>query len=676
MSLIICSSSQREHENTSQHNIGIEDPSSFQNFFKSPLKVDRDSEVAVVSIKCSRNTDTVVVNSGDGIFFYWGAESPQNMNDALSGFERPTQADDINSPLHIMFDEGTYTTFTFANHLEEKLNDIVKKAYKEVSSITVSEKLDGNNAFDGFTIQLVQVGNGSGLTDKPSAAEFKGYIESATERSTTNISPYTADEQTDNFVASASGTDVLITGHNPAVSIYTAVCDVIGKAHPLSQVNSQCVIYFNGSSASNTKDGYTLGLVRSQGRTLSDGTTVDYGAPSGISMSSGSARDKPLVDASVNLPPAYTTSITGKLPPFFWDVAFNWVNGSDGQVIHYVNNGVDDTTRGIMKSITLANTPTNASLEAKYWDRVIFEVEGETVSVKLGQTGKGSTDDLVTGLVTTFGSRVKPLGITCNQLYPKIAIENTDDTTPGTAWLNTYNGHSSTSYYENNYFGYYIKAFGRQDTNKASPLYNDTIRQVDLSSVYADGTKSDGSTDYTYKGQLSGNKGIDNKWTILSGGFEEVTGESDYFRSTKQAYSIKGGNRLQNILGFRPLMNQTTYGTSADNGADITFESVQTPAMVPTSSMFVRLKNQALNTYNGNKQSISNIVYTCPRFDAQGNTAGLLFYEPSERVYVKFNNPSEFVLNSLDIDIVDVNEKPIQDLVGNTLVTLHIRKSR
>ena len=673
MSLIICSSSQREHENTSQHNIGIEDPSSFQNFFKSPLKVDKDSEVAVVSLKCSRNTDTVVVNSGDGIFFYWGAESPQNMNDATSGDERPTEADDINSPLRIIFDEGTYTTFTFANHLEEKLNDVVKKAYKEVSTITVSERLDTNNVFDGFEIQIVQVGNGTAFTDKPSAAEFSAYIDEDTQKSAEGPTKYGADQHTGNFVASGSGTDVLITGYK-AENEFEA-CDVIGKAHPLSQVNSQCVIYFNGSTTADTNDGYTLGLVRSQGRSRSDGTTIDYGAPSGVLMKTGSARDFPKIDADVNLPPSYSKTDEPN-PPFFWDVAFNWVNGQDGQVLHYVNNGVDDTTRGMMKTITLANTPTNASLEAKYWDRVIFEVSGETVSVKLGLTNKGTTTDLVTGLVTTFGSRVKPLGITCNQLYPKIAIQNNDDTNPGTAWLTTYNGHSSTGYYETNAFGYYIKKNGKQQTSSPSPLYYDTVRQIDLSSVYADGKKNDGSTDYTYKGELTGNRGIDNKWTILSGGFEEVTGESDYFRSTKQAFSIKGGNRLQNILGFRPAMDQTTYGTSADHGADITFGSVQTPSIVPTSSMFVRLKNQALNTYNGNKQSISNIVYTCPRFDAQGNTAGLLFYEPSERVYVKFNNPSDFVLNSLDIDIVDVNEKPITDLVGNTLVTLHIRKSK
>jgi len=673
MSLVICSSSQREHENTSQHNIGIEDPSSFQNFFKSPLKVEKNSEISVVSLKCSRNTDLVTINSGDGIFFYWGEEAPQNMNDGTVGEERPVEADDINSPLRIIFDEGTYTTFTFANHLETKLNDVLKKAYKEISTIAVRERLDPNNVFDGFEIEITQVGNGASFTDKPSAAEFGAYIDSNTRKSLSGPAKFTAEEYTDNFVASASGTDVLITGTNPAVALYRETCDVIGKAHPLSRDKSQCVIYFNGSTTPTTTDGYTLGLVRSQGASSSDGTTTDFGAPSGVLMKTGLNKGQPLIDTSVNLPPAYTS---GKIP-FFWDVAFNWVNGQNGEVIHYVNDGdeIFDNTRGIMKSVTLANTPTNASLEAKYWDRVIFEISGETVKVKLGVTGSATTTDLVTGLVTTFGDRVKPLGITCNQLYPKIAIQNTDPDNPGTAWLSTYNGHSPVGYYESNYFGYYIKKNGKQDVNNPSPIFNDTILRIDLSTPYADGKTSDGSTNYVYKGELSGNKGIDYKWTILSGGFEETTGSTDYFRSVKQSTSVKGGVRLQNILGFRPSMDQTTYGTSANNGADITFGSVQAPSLIPQGSMFVRLKNQALNTFNGNKQSISNIVYSCPRFDSQGNSAGLLFYEPAERVYVKFNNPSDFVLNSLDIDIVDINERPVNDLVGNTLITLHIRKS-
>jgi hypothetical protein len=208
-------------------------------------------------------------------------------------------------------------------------------------------------------------------------------------------------------------------------------------------------------------------------------------------------------------------------------------------------------------------------------------------------------------------------------------------------------------------------------------IFTTTANNIDLSSVYADGKKSNGVTDYVYKGEINGHNGIDNKWVFLSGDYEKTYGEdNEYFNNHLQITSLEDDGRLQNILGFDAIMTQTDFGVSADSGADISFTSPNEPSFVPTTSMFVRIKNMAINTFNANKQSISNIIYSCPKFDAQGNTGGLLFYEPAERVYVKLNNVDKQVINSLDIDIVDVNEKVINSLVGNTLSVLHFRKSK
>lgn len=529
--------------------------------------------------------------------------------------------------------------------------------------------------FAGFDIKFTQVGNGSGLTDKPSASEWGAYIDSSTKTSIFKGKTYVADQHTDNFVASASGTDILITGYNASAALYTEACDVIGKAHPLSQVNSQCVIYFNGSTTADTNDGYTIGLVRAQGKTVS-GVKTDYGNPGGNPLQT---LDNDInVDADVNLPPSYTKANTAN-PPFFWDIAFNWVNGEDGQVIHYVNDNDGDQTEGQMKTIVLQNTPTNASLEDKYWDRVIFEVSGQNVTVKLGLTGSVTTTTLVDTSVTAFGSRVKPLGMTCNQLYPKIAIQNNDDTNPGTAWLTTWNGHSSLAYYDNNYWGMNGVNNGDEPENGT---WSDVHQKIDLSSRYANGTDVDGDVVGAYIGELASNSGIANKWTIIMAQSRSGEIESDalnYFTVSEQERELwENADNIRRILGLGSLTTETDNASVSSGGAVVTFdERATTPSFVGSGSMFVRLKNHALNSYNGNKGSISNIIYSCPRFDAQGNTDGLLFYEPhSEKVYVKFNNASDFMLNSLAIDIVDVNEKPIENLMGNTLVTLHIRKSK
>ena len=284
MSLIICSSSQQEYDKSSKGQTGIEDPSSFQNFFTSPLKVEKDSEVALVSLKCSRDIDKVVVNPKEGFFLYWGTQSPVNQEYGQDP-ALPAKMDDVSTPLEIGIPAGTYSIDGFADILQERLRSVVMTAFREVSDITVVASEGEAGGFAGFNITFTQVGDGKGLTDKPVASEWGAYIDSSTKTSIFRGGGYKVEQFTDNFIASASGTDVLITGYNASVALYTEACDVIGKAHPLSLVNSQCVIYFNGSSASDTTDGYTLGLVRAQGKTIS-GIKTDFAFPGGNPLQS------------------------------------------------------------------------------------------------------------------------------------------------------------------------------------------------------------------------------------------------------------------------------------------------------------------------------------------------------------------------------------------------------
>ena len=635
MSLIITSSNQAEQD-TKSVGTGLENPASYQNFFKSPVKVEADSEVALISIKCSRDQDKISVPPDAGFFLYWGQAEPNN--------EDQQTPDDTSIPVRVVVKSGDYTQDALATEIKRALDDVVKKAFAEVKTITVTPSQDSTTfEFEGFKIKFEQYGDGSGFTDKPSASEFEEYIGVVTEKSLLDDDTFEDEDVTDNFTASASGTQTKIVGYSSTST--GEVCDVIGKAHPLSQVNSQCVIYFNGSVSASNADGYTLGLVRSQGISDAKGKERDFGYP-------GAYHDEEPDVGAINLPEPYD----GTDIPFFWDVCFNWKNGEDGEVLHFIAD-VDGGDRvGAMKPITLLETPTNASLEAKYWDRVIFEVSGEKTTVKLGQTGKPTTNTLVSNASTTFGDRVKPLGITCNQLYPKISIHNNASVDAGEAWLDTYNGHADVKYYERNFLGYSEGGFG------------ESLENIDLSDIYFDGTVSGGT--YTYKGELTSNSGIENKWTLL------FTNLSDYFPMASAPRQIKNVDAMGRFLGYPEEAKEADFGTVTGNGAIVEFAPTIAPNLQPKTSMFVRLKNQALNSYNGNKSSVSNIIYACPRFDSQGNSDGLMFYEPSERVYVKFNNVAPFVLNSLELDIVDVNERVIEDLMGNTLITLHIRKSK
>ena len=667
MSLVIASSSQNEFDTIHATNVGIENPASFQNFFRSPLKIEANSEVALISLKCNRRDDDIVIKNNEGFYLYWGSENPNNGYGGSRKFVTQ-KADDINSPLAIKLLPGVYTPGDFVTMLQGVLDDVVKKAYAEIKTITVSEVLDGTSKqLKQFSIAFEQIGNGSALNNIPAHTDFEPTITTDTYISLSSTNKIEADKFTDNFVPSASGSEVIITGHNPSATGTVAEC--IGKRNPLSLVRGKCIMYFNGSVSAGTNDGYTLGLVRSQGYTSSTGGTQrNYVTPSGV------FKNPPTLDSDVLLPDPYQAQ-TGDPKddvPFWWDVCFNWVNGQDPQVLHLVKDpqaGFNGVKSLMMRTIELApvSPPTNASMVAKYYDRVIFETIGERVKVSIGISGSSTEVELVDGLSTGYGQRVKPLGITCNQLYPKISIHNNDSSNPGVARLNTWGGHDKDNYYDSNVFGYGMDGF------KPGTGFRSTISLVDRNSIYSDGTINDGSTLYTYKEDLNGDKGINYKWSMLFS-----TSISTYYTSINQKIVLANGiHKVSDILGFdADIIDQTTYATTSNDGHIVTFKSINTPESVITSSMFVRLKNQALNSYNGIKSSVSNIIYSCPRFDANGNSKGLLWFSPPERVYVKFNNPTDFVLNSLDLDIVDLNEKPLEDLIGNTLITLHIRKSR
>ena len=640
MSLVITSSSQTEYDTTSVAAGGIESPSSFKNFLNSPLTLDADTEVAVVSVKCNRDRNTITIQKDEGFYLYWGAVEPENNNDLA----------DINTALQLVVTPGTYTPELLAKEVKRVIDKVVLKAYGEVETVTVSAVYTAD-LLTGYSLQFVQRGHGNAFTDKPAAASWGPYINASTLESYEDPT-LTTSSKSRNVVITDKGANVTITGYN--ASYPTEVCDCIGRSNPLSQVDSRAVFEFNGSSASGgDPDGYTIGLTRSLGSKDRTAINQDYVLPI----------HQILPSDGVNTPAGY--GLAPNEVPFLWDVAFNWAPGQDGQVVQLTAETDNISSFMTMKPITTIFTPTNASLQAKYWESVIFDVEGEKMTISLKRTGNASEDKLVDGASTTFDERVKPLGITCNQLYPKVAIHQNDAAKPGVVTFTTWNGIPGTRYYDENYWGY-----GRLDGNRYQPsqMFMELYRNIDISDIYTDGTAPVTGGIYIYKGVISGNKGIANSWTLLMG-------ESLMYSNGQEALLLNNLDRFRSILGV--TRDETPESSASGAGSeDVTFTSTDPETTDPTKSMFIRLKNMSINSYNANMRSISNIIYSCPRFDTRGNQSGNLFFEPSERVYVSLNNPNKTVLNSMEIDLVGVNEEVLNDFVGNTIVVLHFRKRR
>jgi len=697
MSLLITSSKQPQYHKSGQDTVlGLENPVSYTNFLKSPLIVDKDSEIAVISLKIETVQDKICLTEGDGLLLFWGYEYNNDTQGNRQAIDTVNGSDlgGVNRALKIELtnEDRCYTREEFTIELKKKLDDVVLKAWCEVQTITVSDNYSAGT-FVGFTITFKQWGKGASFTDAAAVAEFDPYIRyagqfaDATTRQSIDELQNTlmVDTQaTDVFTASASGAGVKISGSRTAGEAFGGVCDVIGQAHPISRVNGSMEVYFDVStSASNLDDRYIIGVVRNMGSNYVEGGATryfTYAIPVGNLAATGGETGAEAIPVSNDItfhsragavPSDYTTFNV----PFFFDYAFMWYKGGDPQLIQAKTNDAGERI-----GMELVGNPgfyetgvTDANMIAKVYDRVIFTFSGESVFCSLGLTGKTTTAPLLSAATTAFTDRFAPIGMHTDMLFPKFHIGLRDDATPGIVWMSSYNGHAKTGFFDNNYWGYGERSNpGEAEDGYPSEEYLQVYNQLQNSQVYRDGDDVNGNT-YGYIGLLAGAAGVDNRWTLL------FTADTTYL--TEYESQINAGldfTDTQKFLGYTgiEIVRETEHATNPKT-AEVSFISAVAPEEknFNTNNMFVRFKNHALNSYNANKNSISNIVYGCPQFDVRGNDNGVLYYEPHERVYVKFNNTVPVHLNSVNIDLVDVDEKLIDGLRGRTIIQFHIRKS-
>lgn len=141
---------------------------------------------------------------------------------------------------------------------------------------------------------------------------------------------------------------------------------------------------------------------------------------------------------------------------------------------------------------------------------------------------------------------------------------------------------------------------------------------------------------------------------------------SDTFKPSYDANSDK-------ILGFVGASPTNAFTFDTDPTTTRTITSVNTPSLLATRSMFIRLDNftqQSVNALMGNK---SGIISHLPRFDGQVET-GRIYHEPKNLIYLDLNNSEEIKLSSFDISFVYSNEQYVESLTGTSVVVLYIRQ--
>ena len=463
---------------------------------------------------------------------------------------------------------------------------------------------------------------------------FKYTMDSRTNASTLNVKPTSwVDTSTQGGLVYNSASNTL-TASGAAVTTANPFNIAIGTNNPMALNNGEYIMDI--SNAENAA--WAIGLTRSQ----------VTGKPDYLSLAGAEAT------RNQNL---------------FGDFVVGAFATTTGTRYFRAYHAVYDTTAAYyttdnplaMRSVDYAsgdgsfNAEYNWSTNNGLYTKVRMTTVNEFVTVDFWESAKSIWVPFITS-TGAKGTVYKPVADTCRALYPLAFISANRGNSGGVVsprflTVEKFGGRSIGMVYgTTDWWGYLAR-------NDLEILYG---KEVDVRPYNDMGT----ATAHTYKGVNASGYLQDYEHVIIA--LPDTETEPTY-----------GDTRRANadlILGFKGQNVIDTYTTDTLSGG--IFESTTIPSLVSTTSLFVRLNSFNITTYNAGRSAFSQIIYSVPRFSTgTSENVGSLFFESPEKTYVSLNNPSEIVANTFSIDLVNEDETLANDLLGKTIVILHIRKS-
>ncbi len=712
MSLIVASSSQQDYGGierfTSVKTLsGIEAPSSFQNHFTSPIKVPQNAEIAVESIKIRRDA---LMDIEDNTLMYKYFGKLQTTGSPGGGDEQSR----LEMPIPIRPKPGVYNIEDWIKEISDRLNESYGNPETfggDSKQWAVGKQTNASGAVTGLTIACTQRGDSSALN----IAALTPTMLTDYWQGPYNLSlPY---KPTTNWTSVDAGPGKKIerlTDNNASNTIVEEMdamgCSVIGHGHPLGLVDG----FFNVDTSKAGK-GWRIGLSRPQMEYTRDTTKTqpsrqranllpgtrhpDGGIPEGAIMSTKYNKFNPY---------------NGRNQKDFYDFMVE----NDGTHISIYQLSYDDvlytnqlvqsevkyygeTGSNIHASAKITTTSFNASYTC-----IEFATKGDKVEVHFGKIGDPGGRQLMVGNIgqTKRWETFLPISETRNALYPRVNIATKGQSLLVANYSSHYTATDNSGYrfptyddttkvfqtgddfYSNNRVMRYARGKIGGDLNTA--VVEDTLnRPYCLSQTLLCDTKNRMVVDQThastatstYDGELAGNAGM-NKSHALITGFNDPTSKHDYLEGKYQTGEFSGQPQISRTIGFpnKSFLDQVEgvadgYAVLSNADATVTFKSFAAPEF-RSHSCFVRINNMPIQSYNGAKSSVSKILYHLPRFTNDGREFGTLFFAPGEKTYVALHNATPEVLNNIEVQLVDVNERPVSDLSGNTIVVFHLRQ--
>ena len=288
----------------------------------------------------------------------------------------------------------------------------------------------------------------------------------------------------------------------------------------------------------------------------------------------------------------------------------------------------------------------NLSDNASAFEKVEFECKGEKIRVRMLDQDDNACVlyEYDEGFDST--SVAKPINQACWTMYPVLSM-NKDSV--GTLEIETYNpcmnisNHDILDIDNSWYQSQYRDAYG-----------NSAAREIETRPWNDE--EEDKESFHTQVG-INASQIIDLPLKLIT--------------RPSSVYVPSEGANSGNLLGITTAVKQ--FGHIADPVGRRQLVSTKKPVLQSAKTMFVRLENfttESTNAHQGNK---SKIIAHLPRFDGQVET-GRIFHQPNNLIYLDLNNSEELKVNSFDISFCYSNEQYATALTGQSVVVLHFKE--
>jgi len=596
---------------------GLNKPYSYFNNLQNTHLIPKNSEIAVQSVLINKD-GRISINRGNNVFyFYYGTK----LSSTLS-------SDEVTShPIRM----SIYADDQVDNSRQVNVDDFASMLNQSVRRSLLHPNLQPSSINSSSSVVSVRR-NSSGL-------DFEGYKICIT----SNASSDNASHINQTWIPTTLNQNAIVIPNASSVSNTTTdpLLHCIGTQFPLSLTNGSVEFDLEDLGADKTiPDTWSVGLSRC------------------IRSKDVNGNDAPTLES-----------------PLYFDQNAGAGGGGDTFYDYQVTCGLDNASNKIkifqsrfdifsdqltMEEFDYRQSRTTGAgsyvdLNASDITKVRFTGTGERMKIEVFDKGTGAYTVLVNGTNASSVLNLKPINQCMWHLFPKMAVPNGRKIT-----LLEMNGVPIDNYvYGGETAGLDDPKFRQTNQDWWALMTNLSRQHIYCKDVDERVMSRSGFIQAFSQTGLNLTGAIDFNYVF-------ILAESELYKPTRFAST-------QKILGFsnRPILDTPTQQT----GNEVCFISDEAPPFTSAGSVFVRLKNLTFNSQNFAKGSPSKIIYHIPRFDNSGNQVGNLFFEPSERMYLKLNNPNELYLNDIDVELVYSDEKLCTSLVGKTVVCFHIRRS-